>query len=51
VLCEEISMLHLEITVSKLAQGEAAGEDVISVCLIKAGRPVGCQLLGGVLRM
>jgi hypothetical protein len=47
VLCEEISMLHLEITVSKLAQGE----DVISVCLIKAGRPVGCQWLGGVLRM
>jgi len=31
VLCEEIGMLHLEITMSKLAQGKAAGEDRISV--------------------
>jgi len=31
VLCEEINMLHLEITVSKLAQGKPAEEDRISV--------------------
>jgi len=45
VLCEEISMLHLEITMSKLAQGEAAGKDIVSVCLIKAGGPIGYQCL------
>ena len=45
VLCEEINMLHLEIIMSKLAQGEAAGEDITLVCLIKAGRPIGYQCL------
>ena len=29
VVCEEISMLHLEITLRKLAQGKVAGEDRI----------------------
>jgi len=44
-------MLHLEITVSKLAQGKPAEEDRISVWLVKADGPVGYQWLGGVLRM
>ena len=44
-------MLHLEIAVSKLAQEKPAGEDRISFWLIKAGRPVGYQWHGGVLRM
>ena len=51
MLCEEISMFHLQITMGKLAQEKPAGEDRISFLLIKVGRPVGYQWLGGVLRM
>jgi hypothetical protein len=41
----------VEITMRKLAQGEAAGEDKIPVWSIKAGRPIGYLRRGGVLRM